>query len=801
MKAVIMAGGKGTRLCPLTCFQPKPMVPLLGRPCMEYIIELLKRHGIFNIAVTLQFLPQVIKSHFGDGAEYGVHLTYFEETTPLGTAGSVKNAEEFLDDTFVVISGDALTDFNLSQAIDFHRRKQTMGTLVLTKVNVPLEYGVVMTEEDGRIIRFLEKPSWSEVFSDTVNTGIYVLEPEILKLFPREKEYDFSKDLFPLVMEREQDLYGFVAQGYWSDIGSHSQYRQAQFDMLLGEIQLPVNGFEEAPGMWFEEEIKIPADAKIEGPSYIGRGTIIDPGAVIGPYTIMGRYNRVCEGAYTEHTVMWNHNYLGKAVSLSGATLGNGIYIGAGSRVYDNAVIGEKTVVKDLAVIKPGVKIWPEKTIAAGTVQSSSLIWGGSVSSSLFGSDGISGIPNWELTPEFIGKVASAYGSRLRLGVTVCVSCDEDYYNKILKFSVISSLLATGVKVRDIGTTVTPIARFECRHSHSDGAIHIRQGGGEGVKTVCVQFFDREGLPIDKDMERKIENAYLQEDFTRPNVSQLGLLEQVPATVKHYLEEILSRVDLGIFYARRYKVVYHCSSPLVVSILSQLLDSLGCEAMGILNGTTPLAKVVMDNKADLGIELDTSGQNMRLVTEKGKVLSEEELLVLKTLTTLKNRSPIAIPVTAPSILDNMMEEAGVSVVRTKAVPRSLLEVGKNNSLQVHYDSFYSLVSIMEYLIKTGTNLHSFIEELPEFYISMRDVICPFEAKGRVMRCLMEEIKDQNTELIDGIKVLTDDAWALILPDSEKALFKVVAQGISRSKAEELTEKYKNKIIAYSRYNN
>lgn len=797
MKAIIMAGGKGTRLCPLTCLQPKPMVPLLGRPCMEYIIELLKGHGIFEIAVTLQFLPQVIKNHFGDGAEYGVHLTYFEETTPLGTAGSVKNAEEFLDDTFVVISGDALTDFKLSQAIDFHRRKQTIGTLVLTKVNVPLEYGLVMTEEDGRIIRFLEKPSWSEVFSDTVNTGIYVLEPEILKLFPREKEFDFSKDLFPLVMKRGQDLYGFVARGYWSDIGNLSQYRQAQFDMLLGDIQLPVKGFEGSPGIWFEEEMTIPPGVKIEGPAYIGRGTIIDPGAVIGPFTIMGRYNRVCDGAYTERTVMWNRNYLGKAVSLSGATLGNGIHIGAGSRVYENAVIGENTVIKDLAVIKPGVKIWPEKTIAAGTVQSSSLIWGGSVSSSLFGAEGINGIPNWELTPEFIGKIASAYGSRLRLGVTVCVSCDDDYYNKILKYSVISSLLATGVKVRDIGTTVTPIARYECRHSLCDGAIHIRQGESEGGKTVCVQFFDKEGLPIDKDMERKIENAYLQEDFAKPNVSQLGLLEKVPAMVNYYLEEILSHVDLKIFSARRYKVVYHCSSPLVISILSQLLDSLGCEIMGVLNGTTPLAKVVKDNKADLGIELDSSGQNMRLVTGKGKILSEQELLVLKTLTTLKNRSPIAIPVTAPSILEKMMEEAGVSVVRTKTVPRSLLEVGKNNSLQVHYDSFYSLVSIMEHLIKTDTNLHSYIEELPEFYISMKDVICPFEAKGRVMRCLMEEIKGQNTELIDGIKVLTDDAWALILPDSEKALFKVVAQGISRHGAEELTEKYKNKIIAYS----
>ncbi|MDD3654911.1 MAG: sugar phosphate nucleotidyltransferase [Desulfotomaculaceae bacterium] len=797
MKAVIMAGGKGTRLCPLTCFQPKPMVPLLGRPCMEYIIELLKKHGIYEIAVTLQFLPQVIKNHFGDGAEYGVHLTYFEETTPLGTAGSVKNAEEFLDDTFVVISGDALTDFDLSQAIDFHRNHQTMGTLVLAKVNVPLEYGVVMTEENGRIVRYLEKPSWSEVFSDTVNTGIYVLEPEVLTLIPSGKEFDFSKNLFPLVMERGHDLYGFVAGGYWSDIGNLSQYRQAQFDMLQGDVDIAVKGFEVKPGIWFEQELEIPGGVKIEGPAYIGEGTMLETGAVIGPNTVMGRYNRVRSGAYTEHTVMWNRNYIGKAVSLNGATMGNRVYIGSGGRVCENAAIGDNTIIKDLAVIKPGVKIWPDKIIAAGTIQSSTLVWGKTVSSSLFGAEGISGIPNWELTPEFMSKVASAYGSRLRLGAVVSVSCDDVYYDKILKYSAISSLLAIGIRVRDIGVTVNPIARYLCRHSPCDGGIHIHQGESEGEKIVCVHFFDREGLPIDKDMERKIENAYLQEDFSRPNTSQIGFLEQVPAAVDRYLEEILSCIDQSIFSNRRYKVVYYCKNPLVSSILSQLLNGLGCEAMGVINGTTTLARVVLDNRADLGIELDSSGQNMCLVTEKGKVLSEVEILILKTLTTLKNHSPIAIPVTAPSILEEMMGETGVPVVRTKTVARSLLEVGKTNSLQVHYDSFYSLVSIMEYLLKADISLNTFIEELPEFHISMKDVICPFEAKGRVMRCLMEEIKGQNTELIDGIKILTDNSWTLILPDSEKALFKVVAQGISHRGAEELVEKYEHKIITYS----
>ena len=206
MKAIIMAGGEGSRLRPLTCTIPKPLVPILNRPVMEYTIELLKRNQIEEIGVTLQYLPQEIENWFGDGREWNISLTYFTETNPLGTAGSVKNAESFLDDTFIVISGDALTDFDLQKAIDFHKKKKALVTLILTSVNNPLEYGVVLTHKDGSIDRFLEKPGWGEVFSDQVNTGIYIIEPDVLEYIPSDKPYDFSKDLFPALLHKDLPL-------------------------------------------------------------------------------------------------------------------------------------------------------------------------------------------------------------------------------------------------------------------------------------------------------------------------------------------------------------------------------------------------------------------------------------------------------------------------------------------------------------------------------------------------------------------------------------------------------------------
>src|SRR3954453_10252039 len=210
MKAVVMAGGEGTRLRPLTSNQPKPMVPVCGKPCIEHIVELLRLHDVTDIVVTLAFLPQVIRGYLGDGSSLGVTLEYSVEESPLGTAGSVKNAQELLDETFVVISGDALCDIDITRLVEFHREKGGLATLALKSVDNPLEFGVVICDEEGRIERFLEKPSWGQVFSDTINTGIYVIEPEVLRRIPVGEPFDFSKQLFPNLLEAGKPLYGYV---------------------------------------------------------------------------------------------------------------------------------------------------------------------------------------------------------------------------------------------------------------------------------------------------------------------------------------------------------------------------------------------------------------------------------------------------------------------------------------------------------------------------------------------------------------------------------------------------------------
>ena len=317
-----MAGGEGTRLRPQTSNLPKPMLPLVGRPMMEHIVSLLRRHGITDIVVTVAFLPNVIRNYFGDGSELGVNMVYATEETPLGTAGSVRNAREQLTERFLVISGDVLTDIDLTSVVSFHEKNQAMATIALCSVENPLEFGIVITREDGSIERFLEKPGWGQVFSDTINTGIYVLEPEIFSMIPVGRAVDFSGEVFPAVLDAGAPLYGHMVDGYWEDVGTTAAYLQAHEDILDGKVQVDVSGFELRPGVWVGKGSSVDPSVRIDSPVFIGENCTIDAGTVIGSYTTIGANTRVAERAELQRSVIGENAYLGPAVPRRGGRAG-----------------------------------------------------------------------------------------------------------------------------------------------------------------------------------------------------------------------------------------------------------------------------------------------------------------------------------------------------------------------------------------------------------------------------------------------------------------------------------------------
>jgi mannose-1-phosphate guanylyltransferase/phosphomannomutase len=275
-----MAGGEGTRLRPMTANQPKPLLPVVNKPIMDHVLRLLRKHSFDETIVTVQFLASMVRNYFGDGEEFGMSLQYATEDIPLGTAGSVKNAESALrDGPFLVISGDALTDIDLSDLVRFHKDNQALVTVALARVPDPLEFGIVIANPDGRIERFLEKPTWSQVFSDTVNTGIYVMEPEVLAQVPSAEAVDWSADVFPMLLDRGAPVYGWVADGYWDDVGTHEAYHRVQADVLSGKVKAHIDGFEMSPGVWVAEGAEVDPDALLTGPMCIGDYAKFEVGA------------------------------------------------------------------------------------------------------------------------------------------------------------------------------------------------------------------------------------------------------------------------------------------------------------------------------------------------------------------------------------------------------------------------------------------------------------------------------------------------------------------------------------------
>src|SRR5664280_1834792 len=296
MKAVVMAGGEGTRLRPTTANQPKPLLPVVNKPIMEHVLRLLRRHGFGETVVTVQFLAALIRNYFGDGEELGMTLRYATEHTPLGTAGSVRNAAEVLaGEPFLVISGDALTDIDLTDMVKFHRQRGAAVTIGLKSVSDPLEFGIVITGADGRIERFLEKPTWGQVFSDTVNTGIYVMEPDVLCSVAAGEVVDWSADVFPALLAAGAPLYGYVTDGYWEDVGTHESYLRAQADVLNRKVDVDIDAFEVSPGVWIGEGAEVHPDAVLKGPLFIGDYAKVEAGAELREYTVLGN-NVVVKG-------------------------------------------------------------------------------------------------------------------------------------------------------------------------------------------------------------------------------------------------------------------------------------------------------------------------------------------------------------------------------------------------------------------------------------------------------------------------------------------------------------------------
>jgi mannose-1-phosphate guanylyltransferase / phosphomannomutase len=828
MRAVVMAGGQGTRLRPLTSNQPKPMVTIVNKPTVQHILELLQRHGINDVVMTLAFLPRLIRNHFGDGSSMGMHIDYTVEETPAGTAGSIRLAKDLLDETFLVISGDALTDFDLTKIIAFHREREALATIALKSVENPLEFGVVIVDDQGRIQRFLEKPGWGQVFSDTVNTGIYVLEPEVLDHIPEGQPYDFSRELFPKLFDLHKPLYGVVCDGYWQDIGSLEQYLQANRDALDARIRLTPPGVRLRGNIWVERTTSLETLDDVKGPAVIGENVRLEPGAKISSHVILGNNVVVRAGAQIDGSVLGENVYVAAGASITGSVLGDGVEVHENAHIAQGAVVGDRSIVGRNAVIANGVKIYPFKNIEPGSAVRSSIVWETRGPSTLFGRDGVRGLANVDLTPEMAMRLAMSYGSLVGRGSYITTSRATHHACRVYKRAIISGLNSTGVNVRDLTTATSAINRFDIKSGNASGGIHV-QMSLDSPDQIQILFSEAPGVPLDGKRERNVENLYFREDFRRAPYEEMGSVLYPPRAVETYSNSLLENWDTVAIRGRQPRIVLDYSSSAPSSFFSAVLDRLGVETVSINSGertgprgrfsdTLPdsaarLGELVKATEADLGAVLDPSAEYVFIVDECGALLPDSTLLLLllqAAASTGTKGASAALPLHTTRHAEHMVASAGLTIRRTKYSKAALMaEATRPNTIFAAtgdggyvyppvlpcLDALFALGRVLELISSTDAPLSHLAAQVPLTHLAHLQADCPSDLKGVVMRRTTERLHEGRISLVDGIKVFLDtNEWALVLPDAEEPRFHVYAEAADDTRAAELAQEYRATVL-------
>ena len=818
MKAVVMAGGEGTRLRPMTSSMPKPLLPVANRPIMEHVLRLLRRHGLTEVVVTVQFLASLVRNYFGDGDELGMVLHYANEDVPLGTAGSVKNAEDLLSgDSFLVISGDALTDFDLDKLIAYHKEKGALVTVCLTRVQDPVEFGITITDDEGRVERFLEKPTWGQVFSDTVNTGIYVMEPEVFDYVPAGKSVDWSGEVFPQLLAEGRPVFGYVAEGYWEDVGTHESYVKAQADVLTGKVDTEIDGFETAPGVFVAEGAEIDPAAIIKGPVYIGAYSKIEAGVELREHTVIGSNVVVKSGAFLHRAVVHNNVYIGPQANLRGCVIGKNTDVMRAARIEDGVVVGDECLIEEESVLSNGVRVYPFKTVEAGAVVHSDVIWEQRSSRSLFGPRGISGVMNVEITPELAVRLAGAYATTLKKGDTVTCARDGSRAARALKRAVIASLTSSAINVRDLESVPTPVARLQTAHGAAGGVV-IRTTPGV-PDSVDIAFLDSSGADLSPGAQRKLDRTYSRGEYRRAFPGEIGDLGTPSRIFESYVQELMAQVDTSGITEAQMKIVVDIGGGAAGHVLPSLLGRLGVDAYTVNLGIDEahptespgerhtalrrLGALVASSEAAFGVRFDPVGERIWLVDDTGARIDEDRaLLVLLDLVSAEKRGGrVALPVTTTRVAERVAGFHGVGITWVSTAPDQLTKACSERETifggdarggfvvpEFHsaLDGMATFTRLLGLVSRTHLTLSQIDARIPRAHVRRMDVPTPWAAKGMVMRTVVEAAEDREIDTTDGVRIVEPDGrWTLVLPDPAEAVTHLWAEAPEPEDADRL----------------
>lgn len=831
MKAVVMAGGFGTRIQPLTHSRPKPMLPIMNKPMMEHTMMMLKDLGIKEFIILLYFKPEIIQDYFKDGSDFGIKITYVVPDGDYGTAGAVKLAQEHIgDDNFIIVSGDLVTDFDFKKLIDFHESKKSKLSIGLTSVENPLQFGVVIANEDDVIEKFLEKPSWGEVFSDTINTGIYIIEPEILDYIPRRENFDFGKDLFPSLMQKEIPLMACNLSGYWRDVGNPDSYREVYEDILSDRVDFKIPGYKKNyPDGVLYSSVEYDLDPSIEiiGTVVLDENVTIKKGTklnnvVIGKDVIIGAQCKIKNSIFWETIVVGNYAKFDNCLICNNNIINKNVTAKAGMILAEGCDVGQ------LASFEQDVIIWPDKRIAEAAIVSHNLILGNKYKNSIFENGSVSGKSNVELSCEMATKLAEAFGAQLPVGSTVIVGRDEDKSSRMLKRAFLGGLLSAGINVLDIKSTPPSVLRFTLANRNDlVGGVHFKRCVIDTTSSL-ITLFNEEAIRVDSNSAKGIEKAYFTEKFRRVDFNQIGTIHETMhhAECRDYKEAIEGKVDHKIIKCGSFKVAIDLMHGTTSEIFPKILNDSGLENIVLSayydenklsnistlekNSYLNISSIVKSLEYDMGIIIYPNAQNLTLITEEGIVLDKVKALYcvlgLLNIDSKESQKRVFLPTWAPDIetFDNLEIQRGKysNFKASQLKEYDLIATVDGNFAFTEFgytrDSMYASLKIMELMSCHNVKLSECSTVIEDFYYKTFKIACSQALKGKMMRKFLEDSKGKKSSSDDGVKIWEDkNDWILMIPDQYSDHLNIYIQAVNDSDGEAIYEKYSSKITQWS----
>lgn len=790
LKAIITAGGEGTRMRPLTCEIPKPLLRLVNAPIMEHTVRLLKASGITEIAVTCGYGGEKLRERFGDGSALGVSLSYYFENSPLGTAGGVKNAADFIDGDFLCVSGGIVTDFDLGELISFHRARGAEATLALAASAAPMEHNTVVTDEAGRVTRFLERPDWSLAAATQVSAGIYVLSPRALERVKDGQSVDFAGAVFPAMLSDGAAIYGLRCGGYWRDVGEPAAFRRAAADILdkKARVELPP---QTEDGIWLEDGVTVEQGAVLRPPVYIGAGSVIRRGARIEPYSVIGRGVTVGRGAGVKRSVVLDGCRVEENAQLRGCIADEGAVLRRGSAVYEQAVIGRGSIVGENCAVKPSVKIWPGKELPENSVQRQNLVWGSCHGSDIWNSEGIRGELGVEITPEVLSRLGAAVGTVCG-GERLAVSDYGSPASAMLKSAFIGGALSTGAKLYDFGEQPLPVSRSGVRFHRMKAGVLVNVYTRGGTDYGEARVITSGGADPERSLLDELRLSFENEDFARASADNILEAEYLFEYKLFYLKNLINstaKQNLG------YKLVLGCGSPWAERLLKSAGNDLGChvEILGT-DYATEIAKAVTDEGADLGALIDPSCQELTLIDGSGRIIDRDSYALLAAMIVMSTHenAKIYVPASAPSGMELLASRHGAEIIRTGVSPSCLMrELTRSGDKCLRdqfiyaFDAVGALIKLMDHMKTVGSTLAELTAALPETHMVHTGVDCA--DKAAAMERLRESRGGGAPLSGDGLRLSFDGGWVLVIPAETGSAISVISQGDTEEYARELAD--------------